>query len=267
MVGDETKCRRKFVKMVQVAYSFQMENKDLIPREMDIIFNAQDNVQSIRLYINGQPEYHKFTGNSQYIPPELSTHGTYNHGLADVWVLGVSLYRMLVGKYPFVASTDRKLFKKMQSADFGIPSSLSEDAKDLLRRMLAPDTTRASLDLVLFHPWLRSYKVTVPSSSVDNNSMPQSPPVVTTTTTTTTTPPASSSTHAATQHGVSEAAVVPEVVQADKKQRHRDEENGLKRVLTGMMLLLVEGPFPPPKRPYQELAHLHTNRPQRALAR
>ena len=62
MIGDETKCRRKFVKMVQAAYNFQMEHKDLIPKEMDILFNAQDNVQSIRLYINNQAEYHKFCG-------------------------------------------------------------------------------------------------------------------------------------------------------------------------------------------------------------
>lgn len=65
--------------------------------------------------------------NSQYIPPELMTTGTYNsNGLADVWVLGISLYRMLVGKFPFIASSDRKLFKKMLHADFSIPHTLSE---------------------------------------------------------------------------------------------------------------------------------------------
>ncbi|KAI8146006.1 kinase-like domain-containing protein [Fennellomyces sp. T-0311] len=233
--------------MVQAAYNFQMEHKDLIPKEMEIIFNAQDNVQSICLNIDGGPEYHKFCGNSQYIPPELSTHGTYNHNLADVWVLGISLYRMLVGKYPFIASTDRKLFKKMLHADFSIPASLSEDAKDLLRRMLSPDTTRASLDLVLFHPWLKPFKVQLPATET---SRPQAP----VTNTTPSSPPAIQ------QQRISEPAA-PVVMQ--KKSR---DDTRLKRVLTSMVLLLVEGPYPPPRKPYQELAHLHT-RPQSTLAR
>ncbi|KAI9264399.1 kinase-like domain-containing protein [Phascolomyces articulosus] len=310
MIGDETKCRRKFVKMVQAAYSFQMEHKDVIPKEMDILFNAQENVQSICLYMNGQPEYHKFCGNSQYIPPELSTHGTYNHDLADVWVLGISLYRMLVGKYPFIASTDRKLFKKMLSADFSIPSHLSEDAKDLLRRMLAPDTTRASLDLVLFHPWLKPYKVSVPSSSpvdhLHHSSQQQAPPPIITKTA-----PSSSTLHRTSIPPIPPLPLPSQDVSFDKEllttpsssdvipplppqpstsssgggnrgtiipvsestTTHQQDEKKLKRVLTSMMHLLVQGPYPPPKRPYQELAHLHTNhinntnRPQRALAR
>lgn len=44
----------------------------------------------------------------------------------DVWVLGISLYRMLVGKYPFSANNDRRLFNKMQQGDFSIPQELSD---------------------------------------------------------------------------------------------------------------------------------------------
>lgn len=62
---------------------------------------------------------------AQYIPPELSSRRAYQCDLVDVWVLGISLYRILVGKYPFHANNDRRLFNKMQYADFGIPSHLS----------------------------------------------------------------------------------------------------------------------------------------------
>lgn len=64
--------------------------------------------------------------NAQYIPPELSLHSTYHGDLVDVWVLGISLYRMLVGKYPFSAKNDRRLFNKMQQADFSIPQELTD---------------------------------------------------------------------------------------------------------------------------------------------
>lgn len=45
--------------------------------------------------------------------------------LVDVWILGVSLYRMLVGKFPFNAANDRQMFKKMLHAGFSVPPELS----------------------------------------------------------------------------------------------------------------------------------------------
>lgn len=70
--------------------------------------------------------YHTTTRNSQYVPPELSINIEYHSELADIWVLGVFLYRMLVGKYPFSAQNDQQLFKKMLHGQFTIPSELSE---------------------------------------------------------------------------------------------------------------------------------------------
>ncbi|ORY97711.1 kinase-like domain-containing protein [Syncephalastrum racemosum] len=290
IIGDENKCRRKFAKMVQAAQQFQSEHKAAhdIPKEMEIVFNGQDNVQYIRLVLNGQSEYHKFCGNSQYIPPELMTTGTYNsNGLADVWVLGISLYRMLVGKFPFIASSDRKLFKKMLHADFSIPHSLSEDAQDLLRRMLAPESSRASLDLVMFHPWLKSYMATttmvsdlqrpnqrlqkeqpqkqsnatdvdnhatIPSSSsgfVPETSLlspPSSPP-----------PPPRPTAAAAAEHDT--------LANAPRKPSTRDRSSKrMSRTLADMLLILVEGPFPPPKHPYRELAYLGADRREEIAA-
>lgn len=56
----------------------------------------------------------------------MYSKATYSRGLSDVWVLGISLYKMLVGTYPFKASDDVKLWKKMLSSDFSIPDHLSE---------------------------------------------------------------------------------------------------------------------------------------------
>lgn len=67
-----------------------------------------------------------YTSNSQYVPPELSVQTEYHSELADIWVLGVFLYRMLVGKYPFSAANDQQLFKKMLHGNFSIPNELSE---------------------------------------------------------------------------------------------------------------------------------------------
>ncbi len=67
---------------------------------------------------------------------------------------------MLIGKYPFTTTKEEnhvELFKKMLNSDFSIPHHVSAEAKDLLRRMLAPENSRASFDLILFHPWIKSF--------------------------------------------------------------------------------------------------------------
>ncbi|KAI9299712.1 hypothetical protein BJ944DRAFT_273991 [Cunninghamella echinulata] len=169
---NELECKKRFSKMVQSTFHFQY--KRFTPTTMKVHF--QDNrVYSIHVVLsNGQEKDFLFTGNSQYIPPEMYSRATYSRGLSDVWVLGVSLYKMLVGTYPFKANDDVKLWKKMLSSDFSIPDHLSEDVKDLLRRMLAPEQTRASLDLVMFHPWLKPYHVNIstPSSLSSKSSKP-----------------------------------------------------------------------------------------------
>lgn len=196
-----------------------------------------------------------FTSNSQYVPPELSINIEYHSELADIWVLGVFLYRMLIGKYPFSAANDQQLFKKMLHGNFSIPNELSEgniylmrtehddeiliykqiDAKDLLRRMLAPDLTRASLDLVIYHPWIKSYRPLLLdkyqlNETIDNNLLP--PPEQQRNTNsihTNTLPPKPS----------------------------KSSSTG-KRFIKKAILLLVQGPFPPPKQPYRDLSHLGT---------
>ncbi|CAO3594028.1 unnamed protein product [Absidia cylindrospora] len=122
---NEKKAKRKFIKMIQAAVKFRQDNKYHMPSEMEILFDSQDNIINLRLWIHNKIQYHSFQGDAQYIPPELSSRCAYHCDLVDVWVLGISLYRMLVGKYPFHANNDRRLFNKMQYADFGIPSHLS----------------------------------------------------------------------------------------------------------------------------------------------
>lgn len=136
LVGNEELCKRKFAKMVLAANKFQnqqqrAQEQDERPSQMALLFDVDGNIDMMRMVRQGKSEYHKFCGNSQYVPPELSVNVDYQSELADIWVLGIFLYRMLVGKYPFSAANDQQLFKKMLHSDFSIPNELS-DGKLLL---------------------------------------------------------------------------------------------------------------------------------------
>jgi tribbles-like protein len=91
-----------------------------------------------------------------YVSPEILKSNTrYSGRAADMWGLGVMLYTMLVGRYPFHGAEHSGLFAKIRRGHFNLPDSLSSRAKCLIRSLLKKDPEdRLSTEDVLVHPWL-----------------------------------------------------------------------------------------------------------------
>ncbi|KAF9078306.1 hypothetical protein BDP27DRAFT_1280773 [Rhodocollybia butyracea] len=106
-------------------------------------------------------------GSPCYAAPELViSEGLYVGSAVDIWSCGVILYAMLAGYLPFdddPANPDgdniNLLYKYIVNTPLSFPDYISESARDLLSMMLVPDPSRrASLDLVMQHPWLGAYQ-------------------------------------------------------------------------------------------------------------
>lgn len=108
-----------------------------------------------------------FVGTRRYMAPEqiaVEIGGSSDYGApADVWGLGLILYRMIVGEHPFTdekASIDddpKRLAWNIANSRVSIPPFVSPDAKDLLLSMLhREERSRVSLIQVMTHPWLSS---------------------------------------------------------------------------------------------------------------
>ncbi|XP_069740452.1 tribbles homolog 3 [Narcine bancroftii] len=93
-----------------------------------------------------------------YVGPEiLNTKQSYSGKAADVWSLGVVLYTMLVGRYPFQDTEPAALFSKIRRGLFTIPESLSAKAKCLIQCLLRRDPAdRLTAGEILDHPWFNS---------------------------------------------------------------------------------------------------------------
>lgn len=92
-----------------------------------------------------------------YVSPEiLSGSAPYSGKMADMWSLGVMLYTMLVGRYPFHDPDPATLFSKIRRGQCCLPEGLSPKAKCLLHSLLRKEPCeRLTATELLAHPWFQ----------------------------------------------------------------------------------------------------------------
>lgn len=95
-------------------------------------------------------------GYPAYVTPEvlLSRGARYSGRAADLWSLGIILYTLLVGRYPFQDSGPFGLFTKIIRGHFAVPDFVSSRARCLIRNLLRRDPAqRLETGDILQHPW------------------------------------------------------------------------------------------------------------------
>jgi len=101
----------------------------------------------------------RFAGTPLYMAPEVLDRKGYNGRPVDVWSIGVLLYLVLCGRFPFKDVSTVDDLKHIVKQGFPQPPKhlqLSDDVLDLLRRLLCVSPTkRFKIDEVLGHRWLR----------------------------------------------------------------------------------------------------------------
>ncbi|KAF4637356.1 hypothetical protein G7Y89_g719 [Cudoniella acicularis] len=101
-------------------------------------------------------------GTLDYLPPEMLKPGrdknVYSNKV-DLWSLGVLTYEFLVGEAPF-EDTPVMTQRKIARGEMTVPSFVSAEARDLIKRLLVLDPEkRITLDQVQEHPWIIKYCV------------------------------------------------------------------------------------------------------------
>ena len=95
-------------------------------------------------------------GTLDYLPPEM-VEGRDHDEKVDVWSLGVLLYEFLIGSPPFEAEGHSATYRRISRVDLRFPRApvVSEDAKDLISRLLVKDPKRRmALKDIPKHPWV-----------------------------------------------------------------------------------------------------------------
>ena len=97
-------------------------------------------------------------GTLLYRAPEILFTSSFDKASADIWSLGVVLYLLLTGEYPYSGSTDEELHDSVKSGVFCTKAltkaNVSDEAKALTLHMLQLDpNNRPSIFQVLRHPF------------------------------------------------------------------------------------------------------------------
>ena len=93
-------------------------------------------------------------GSPCYAAPEMITGSKYHGVDTDIWSSGIILYLMLCKSFPFNDKNNNKLYQKILNGKFNLPNYLSNEAKDLLIKLLKVNPNeRIKLNEIKKHPW------------------------------------------------------------------------------------------------------------------
>jgi calcium-dependent protein kinase len=101
-------------------------------------------------------------GTAYYVAPEV-IQGLYGEK-CDLWSAGVILFMLLSGYPPFDGHSDKDILEKVLLSKPNYSemswSGVSEEAKDLLCKLLCPEPVRLSATQALKHPWILKFSNT-----------------------------------------------------------------------------------------------------------
>ena len=113
-------------------------------------------------------------GTPYYMSPEMIDGHSYHQ--SDIWSLGVIVYLMLTGEYPFEGDDLENLFGNIKEQELNlqplIKSHCSNEAKDFVIKCLIKDyTKRIKTSECLEHPWIYKFSSRKNSNLINNETV------------------------------------------------------------------------------------------------
>ena len=148
---------RQLISVIEYLSEMKIAHRD-IKTENILLDSLHKNIKVIDFglsnYCNQQELLKSTCGSPCYASPEMLLNKPYKGICTDIWSSGIVLYSMLVGNLPFDDDEINFLYEHIKNGNFFLPSYLSLEAIDLLKKILQIDPEkRITLNEIKKHPW------------------------------------------------------------------------------------------------------------------
>ena len=88
--------------------------------------------------------------------PEIVAKVEYSGPPADIWALGVLLFALLCGKFPFKGQNDKELYSAIRFNELQFPDHVSPPARLFIQKLFCKEPEkRISSREILKDPWMQ----------------------------------------------------------------------------------------------------------------
>ena len=148
---------RQLISVMEYLSELGISHRDIKPENI-LLDKDHENIKVIDFglsnYCMEHELLHSSCGSPCYASPEMLSGNPYSGATTDLWSAGIVLYSMLVGALPFDDQELHKLYEQIKLGKFYIPSTLSLEAIDLLKRILQVDPKkRITIQELKEHKW------------------------------------------------------------------------------------------------------------------
>ncbi|XP_030504139.1 serine/threonine-protein kinase GRIK2 [Cannabis sativa] len=108
-----------------------------------------------QVFEDDNDELRRSPGTPVFTAPECCLGVTYRGRAADTWAVGITLYCMILGQYPFLGETLQDTYEKIVNNPIILPDDMNPELKNLIEGILCKDPLqRLSLEAIAEHPWV-----------------------------------------------------------------------------------------------------------------
>ena len=174
---DAANIFQQIMSAIQYCHNNGICHRDLKPENLLYLKQGPEKDNPIKVIdfglsqiVSAEKKLKTKVGTAYYVAPEI-LKGDYTEK-CDIWSAGVILYIFLSGDPPFNGPSDSDIYRKISTMKFSFPEKkwkdISNEAKDLITHMMAPENERFTASEVLAHPWFKNAN-NVPLSALNFN--------------------------------------------------------------------------------------------------
>jgi serine/threonine protein kinase len=145
---------RQLTSAVSYVHALGICHRDL--KMTNILISEKKNLKLIDFGFStlNRANFRTYCGTPSYMAPELVKKMEYDGIQVDIWAIGVILYKMVTGDYPFGSEKNRYLNQRILACDVKMPAHVGNDCRNLIGICLQYDPgNRPSIAEIEGHKW------------------------------------------------------------------------------------------------------------------